>query len=226
MMLGRASRKARPVVRGKSGEDAALWRIFDPEFEGKVEVLACVEGEEGFNLTIRDNFRIADHDAMQAPLPQSKGTVDNFSTCFVKKMALLICSLDGLHAGDLGALGDPDANGVPKKQVEKTVWFRQTKKHETIVVPPLVPQVAGISHTSFRRYTDYVVVFDTLEGLGVPGGGAAAGGSSAVSKPAGEEKKRKVEEKAAGAGEKKRTRLQMKRTTAVSQPKLAAVAGK
>ncbi|KAM0031788.1 hypothetical protein Hdeb2414_s0017g00513021 [Helianthus debilis subsp. tardiflorus] len=39
MMLGRMSRKARPVVREKSGEDAPLWRIFDPGFKGKVEVL-------------------------------------------------------------------------------------------------------------------------------------------------------------------------------------------
>ncbi|MFS7923011.1 hypothetical protein Hanom_Chr03g00255791 [Helianthus anomalus] len=174
MMLGRASRKARPVVREKSGEDATLWRIFDPEFEGKVEVLACEEGEEGFNLTIHNNFRIPDRDALQTPLPQGKG--------------------------DLGALGDPDAKGVPKKQA------------------------TGISRTSFRRYTDYVVVSDTLEALGVPGGGAAAAGSSAGSKPAGEKKKRKVEEKAAGAGEKKRPRLQTKRITAVSQPKTAVVA--
>ncbi|KAJ0442983.1 hypothetical protein HanIR_Chr16g0815561 [Helianthus annuus] len=140
-------------------------------------------------------------------------------------MAPLICSFDGLHVGDLGALGDSDAKGVSKKQVEKTMRFRQMKKHEPAVVPPLVPQVAGISRTSFRRYTDYVVVSDTLEGLGVPGGGAGAGGSSAGSKPAGE-KKRKVQEKAAGAGEKKGPRLQTKWTTVVSQPKPAVMAGK
>ncbi|MFS8016675.1 hypothetical protein Hanom_Chr15g01371351 [Helianthus anomalus] len=44
MMLGRMSRKARPVVREKSGEDAPLWRIFDPGFKGKVEVLVCTDG--------------------------------------------------------------------------------------------------------------------------------------------------------------------------------------
>ncbi|KAF5760892.1 hypothetical protein HanXRQr2_Chr16g0758761 [Helianthus annuus] len=138
---------------------------------------------------------------MGAPLPQSKG--------------------------DLGALGDPDAKGVPKKQVEKGVRFRQKKKHEPAVIPPLVPQVAGISHTHFRRYTDYVVVSDTLEGLGVLGGGAAAGGSSVGSKPADEKKKkRKVEEKAADAGERKRPRLRTTRTTAVLQPKPAVVTGK
>ncbi|KAM0005261.1 hypothetical protein Hdeb2414_s0215g00836211 [Helianthus debilis subsp. tardiflorus] len=141
-------------------------------------------------------------------------------------MAPLICSFDGLHAGDLGALGDSDAKGVPKKQVEKPVRIRQRKKHEPAVVPPLVPQAAGISYSRFRRYTDYMVVSDTLEGLGVLGGGAAAGGSAAGSKPADEKRKRKVEEKAAGAGEKKRPRVQTKRTTAVSQTKPAVVAGK
>ncbi|KAM0007060.1 hypothetical protein Hdeb2414_s0154g00815661 [Helianthus debilis subsp. tardiflorus] len=203
MMLTRPSRKARPVVREKSGEDAALWRIFDPDFKGKVEILACAEGEEGFNLTICDNFLILDRDAMKAPLPQGKG--------------------------NLGALVDFDVKGAPKKQVEKTVWGRHSKKPEPAVVPPLVPHVAGISYSRFHRYTNYVVMSDTLEGLGVPGGGAAAGGSSAGSKPADEKKKkkkRKVEEKAVGAGKKKRPRLQTKRTTAISQTKPAIVAAR
>ncbi|KAJ0566667.1 hypothetical protein HanPSC8_Chr06g0247651 [Helianthus annuus] len=75
MMLTRMSRKSRPVVREKSGEDAALWRIFASDFKGKVEVLACADGEESFNLIIRDNFRIPDREAMEAPLPQGKGIV-------------------------------------------------------------------------------------------------------------------------------------------------------
>ncbi|MFS7910563.1 hypothetical protein Hanom_Chr02g00107741 [Helianthus anomalus] len=72
MMLGRMSRKARPVVREKVA-DAPIWRIFDPGFKGKVEVVACADGEEGFNFTIRDNFRIPDREAMEAKLPQGKG---------------------------------------------------------------------------------------------------------------------------------------------------------
>ncbi|KAJ0600689.1 hypothetical protein HanIR_Chr03g0119981 [Helianthus annuus] len=102
--------------------------------------------------------------------------------------------------GDLGALGDRDTKGVPKKQVEKGVRFHQKKKHEPAVVPPLVPQ-----------------------GLGVPGGGAAAGGSSVGSKPADEKKKRKVEEKAAGAGKRKRPRLGTTRIATVTQPKPVVV---
>ncbi|KAJ0737538.1 hypothetical protein HanLR1_Chr06g0208121 [Helianthus annuus] len=67
MMLGRMSRKARPVVREK------VVRMFCPDLKGKVVVLACEDGEEGFNYTIRDNFRLPERDAMQAVLPQGKG---------------------------------------------------------------------------------------------------------------------------------------------------------
>ncbi|KAJ0800242.1 hypothetical protein HanPI659440_Chr03g0100781 [Helianthus annuus] len=101
---------------------------------------------------------------------------------------------------------------VPKKHVEKPARGRGKKKPEGSVAPPLVSQVAGISRSCYRRYTDYVVVSDTLEGLGLPGGGAAAGGTSAGSKPAGE-KKRKPEEKDAASGVKKRRRIQTKRST-------------
>ncbi|KAF5769185.1 hypothetical protein HanXRQr2_Chr14g0645351 [Helianthus annuus] len=72
------------------------------------------------------------------------------------------------------------------------------KKPEAPVVPPLVPQAAG--------------------------GGAAAVGTFVGSKPAGE-KKRKQEEKAADAGGKKRSRIQIKRITAVSQVKPVVAAG-
>ncbi|MFS7972383.1 hypothetical protein Hanom_Chr09g00844091 [Helianthus anomalus] len=189
-MLTRMNRKTKPVVWEQSGEDAALWRIFDPDFEGKVETVACADDEDGFNVTIHDNFRVPVEASLAVEMPQGKG--------------------------DLGDLGDLDAKGVPKKQVVKGMRFRQRKKHEPAVVPPLVSQAAGISCSHFRRYTDYVVVSDTLEGLSVPGGGAAAGGSSAGSEPADEKKKRKPVEKAAGAGEWKRSRLQTKRTIVVS----------
>ncbi|MFS8007340.1 hypothetical protein Hanom_Chr14g01259881 [Helianthus anomalus] len=89
MMLTRMNKKSRPVVWEKSGEDAALWRIFDPDFEGKVVTVACVDDEDGFNVIIRDNFWVPTEAALAVGLPQGKG--------------------------DLGALGDPDAKGVPKK---------------------------------------------------------------------------------------------------------------
>ncbi|KAF5809459.1 hypothetical protein HanRHA438_Chr04g0167541 [Helianthus annuus] len=141
MMLGRMSRNARPVVREKSGgkclfpctrlltflflllsfvnvlsEDAPLWRMFCPDFKGEVAILACADGEEGFNRTIRDNFRVPDQGSLEVVLPQGKW--------------------------DPGALGDPAATGVPKQPVQKigVKRFRKQKKpHELVVVPPLVP---------------------------------------------------------------------------------------
>ncbi|MFS7902916.1 hypothetical protein Hanom_Chr01g00017081 [Helianthus anomalus] len=119
MMLGRMSRKARPVVREKSGEDSPLWRLFDPGFEGKVEVLACADDEDGFNVTIRDNFWVPAEAALAVELPQGKGS--------------------------LGALEDPDGIGFPKQRMEKhgDKKLRMKKPHEPVVIPPLVSQVAG-----------------------------------------------------------------------------------
>ncbi|KAL9999904.1 hypothetical protein Hdeb2414_s0455g00897571 [Helianthus debilis subsp. tardiflorus] len=160
MMLGRMSRKARPF-------EAPLWRMFHPDFKGNVEVLACADDEEGFNFIIRDNFRLPEWEAMEAELPQGKG--------------------------NLGALGDSDATGVSKnhgvKHGDKRLC-KPKKPHEPVVVPHLVLEVAGISRIRLCKYDDYVVVSDTLEGLGVPGGGAAMGESSAGSKPAGHKKRK------------------------------------
>ena len=72
-------------------------------------------------------------------------------------------------------------------------------------MPHLVPQVAGISHSSFRRHKDYVIVSDTLKGLGTAAGSQSGAG------------KRPVEETAAGAGGPKRRRLQSKRTVPTSK---------
>ncbi|KAJ0584500.1 hypothetical protein HanRHA438_Chr05g0223011 [Helianthus annuus] len=122
-------------------EDAPLWRMFCPDFKGEVEIVACADGEEGFNRTIRDNFRLPDRAALEAVLPQGKGIVD------------------------LGALGDPAAMGVPKQAEPKISDKRARKKktHEAVVIPLLVPEVAGISRTRLCKYDDYVVVSDTLE---------------------------------------------------------------
>ena len=84
-------------------------------------------------------------------------------------------------------------------------------------------QAAGTYRSCYRRYTDYVVVSDTLEGLGVLGSGAAAGGTAAGPPVVG--KKREPEQKAAGGGELKRRKLQSKRA-APAQKKPAVAAGK
>ncbi|MFS7927417.1 hypothetical protein Hanom_Chr04g00308821 [Helianthus anomalus] len=171
--------------------------MFCPDFKGKIVVLPCEDGEEGFNVTIRDNFRVPTQDALEVEL--------------------------SLDKGNLGALGDPDGTGVPKQHLEKhgDKKFRRAKKpHELVVIPPLVPEVESISRIRLRKYNDYVVVSDTLEGLGVPRGGAAAGGSSVGSKPA-DDKKRKGD--ASAAGGQKGPKLRRTRTAAISQPKPAVV---
>ncbi|KAF5764843.1 hypothetical protein HanXRQr2_Chr15g0696751 [Helianthus annuus] len=132
MMLTRPDRKARTVVREKSGEDAALWMMFDPDFKGKVELLPCRE-REGFNLEIVGNFRVPTRDVLNAPLPQGKG--------------------------NLGALGKFEAKTVPKKHaekkhVEKPARGRGKKNLGGSVAPPLGSQVAG------TRGEDYSSFFD------------------------------------------------------------------
>ncbi|KAM0003873.1 hypothetical protein Hdeb2414_s0264g00851881 [Helianthus debilis subsp. tardiflorus] len=149
-------------------EDAPLWRMFCLDFKGEIAIVACVDGEEGFNRTIRDNIRLPDRDALQAGVAARQ------------------------RHRDLGALGYPVAVGVPKQHVQKMgdKRLRKKKMHEAVVVPPLVLEVAGVPRTRLRKYDDSVVLSDTLEGLGVPGGAAAAGGSSVGAKPV-DDKKRK-----------------------------------
>ncbi|KAJ0693237.1 hypothetical protein HanPI659440_Chr15g0594911 [Helianthus annuus] len=200
IMIGRLSRNARPVLRENSGEEAPLWRMFCPDFKGKVEILTYAEGEEGWNRTIIGNFRMPDQAALNAVLPEGKG--------------------------DLGALGDPAVAGVPKQTVLKFSDKRQrkTKKpHEAVVVPPLVPEVAGIPRTRLRKYDGYVVVSDTLEGLGVPGGAAAAGGSTTGAEPVDVKKRRRDAPVASGQ---KAPKLRKTRATAVPKPKPSVTTGK
>uniref|UniRef100_A0A251SLB1 Transposase (putative) gypsy type domain-containing protein n=1 Tax=Helianthus annuus TaxID=4232 RepID=A0A251SLB1_HELAN len=203
-MMLRMSKNSKPVVRVKSGENAPAWRMFAPDFLGTVETVVCADGEEDHNTIIRSNFRVPTEAALAVELPSGKG--------------------------DLGALGDPEAKGVPKRQTVKGVRFRQKKIKEVTTVPHLVPQAAGISHSSFRRHKDYVIVSDTLEGLGIAAesrSGAAkkqaeeavAGGTAAGPPVIGE--KRRPEQKAAGGIETKRRRLVTKRSAPT--PKKPAV---
>ncbi|KAJ0717225.1 hypothetical protein HanPI659440_Chr13g0521201 [Helianthus annuus] len=77
MMIGRLNRKARPVLREKNDdgltEEAPLWRMFCPDFEGKVDIVTCGAGEEGWNRTIICSFRMPDEAALNAVLPGGKG---------------------------------------------------------------------------------------------------------------------------------------------------------
>ncbi|KAJ0457376.1 hypothetical protein HanIR_Chr15g0773001 [Helianthus annuus] len=53
---GRLDKKARPVLREKNQVEAPLWRMFCPDFEGKIEIEKCGPDEEGWNQTILSNF--------------------------------------------------------------------------------------------------------------------------------------------------------------------------
>ncbi|KAJ0753558.1 hypothetical protein HanPI659440_Chr09g0337151 [Helianthus annuus] len=122
MMLTRPDRKARPVLREKSGEYAVgLWRMFEPDFEGKVELIPC-DVREGFNLEIVGNFRVPTRDVMNAPVPEGEGTL-----------------------GDLGKyeVKTGPKKHVERKQVKKPARGRGKEKTEGSVAPPLVSQAAG-----------------------------------------------------------------------------------
>ncbi|KAJ0699991.1 hypothetical protein HanOQP8_Chr10g0362471 [Helianthus annuus] len=223
MMLTRPDRKARPVLREKSGgklftlcyfpyflslvvtcmhvsaDAVGLWRMFEPDFEGRVELIA-VELKKGFNLEILSNFRVPSHAVLDAPvLGDARGILADLGK-FEKRI--------------------PKKN-AEKKPVKKTARGRGKGSSEGSVAPSSVSEAAGTYRSCYRGYTDYVVVSDTLEGLGVIGSGAAAGGTAVVPPVVGE--KRGPEQKAAGGGEPKRRRLQTKRVApAQKKPAVAA----
>ncbi|KAM0070672.1 hypothetical protein Hdeb2414_s0001g00015861 [Helianthus debilis subsp. tardiflorus] len=119
--------------------------MFCPDFEGKIEIEKCGQDEEGWNETILSNFRVPSEVALDLLLPEG--------------------------IGYLGALGDPDATGVPKVTTNLVVDKQRRKKkaNATVTLPPLVLEAAATFRHHLRKYKDYVVVFDTLEGLSVPG---------------------------------------------------------
>ncbi|KAJ0493976.1 hypothetical protein HanPI659440_Chr12g0466561 [Helianthus annuus] len=67
--------------------DVALWRMFAPDFEGKVKLRPCGE-REGYNLEIVGNFRVPERGVLNAPLPQGKGMIYSLCNCFVREFTL------------------------------------------------------------------------------------------------------------------------------------------
>ncbi|KAF5761681.1 hypothetical protein HanXRQr2_Chr16g0767861 [Helianthus annuus] len=200
MMLTRPDRKAMPVLREKSGVDAVgLWRMFEPDFEGRVELIS-VELKKGFNLEILSNFRVPTRAMLDAPAPGDARATFADLRKFEKR-------IPKKHA--------------EKKTVKKAARGRGKGRAEGSVAPSSVSEAAGTYRSCYRGYTDYVVVSDTLEGLGVIGSGAAVGGTATGPPVVGE--KRRPEQKAAGGGEPKRRRLQSKRAApAQKKPAVAA----
>ncbi|KAF5802108.1 hypothetical protein HanXRQr2_Chr06g0255751 [Helianthus annuus] len=194
MILSRPDRKERPVLREQGGADAVgLWRMFEPDFKGQVELIA-VELKKGFNLEILKNFRVPSKAVLDAPVPgDARGVLADLGK-FEKRVP---------------------KKTVEKKTVKKTVRGRGKGSVEGSAAPSSVFEAAGTYQSCSRGYTDYVVVSDTLEGLGVIGSGLAAGGTAVVPPVVGE--KRGPEQKAAGGGEPKRRRLQTRRVAPVQK---------
>ena len=50
-----------------SADAVGLWRMFEPDFKGQVELIA-VELKKGFNLEILKNFRVPSKAVLDAPV--------------------------------------------------------------------------------------------------------------------------------------------------------------
>ncbi|KAJ0622005.1 hypothetical protein HanIR_Chr01g0015211 [Helianthus annuus] len=174
MMLSRPDRRARPVLREKSGEKAVgLWRMFEPDFEGRVDLVACGQ-LEGFNLEIVGNFRVPTREILNAPVRGNKGTL-----------------------GDLGKFKvkvGPKKH-VERKQVKKPARGRGKEKTEGSTAPPLVSQAAGFGCSRCGAAIGGTAAGSTVAGEKRKPEQAAAGG--------GELKRRKLQSKRTGPTQKK-----------------------
>ncbi|MFS8000232.1 hypothetical protein Hanom_Chr12g01175921 [Helianthus anomalus] len=196
MMLGRMNRNARPVVREKN-EDAPLWRMFCPDIKGKVVVLACEDGEEGFNRSIRNNSRVPDQAALMVELPQGKVKLFIFALLFFKQLIPDDCLLMNETQGILVPWGTLLQRVFPNSTCRRwaTSDFANRRNHMSRLLFLLWCQ------RWFR----------------------GCGGSSVGVKPV-DDKKRKGD--APVAGGKKGLKLRRTRTIAIPQLKPAVTTGK
>ncbi|KAJ0508111.1 hypothetical protein HanIR_Chr11g0513671 [Helianthus annuus] len=151
MMLTRPDRKARPVLREKSGVDAVgLWRMFEPDFKGQVDLIP-VELREGFNIEIVGNFRVPKRDVLRAPVPEGEKAILADLGKFEKRIP---------------------KKHVEKKQVKKTTRGRGKGRAEGSDAPSLVSQAAGSGAAAGGTAASPPVVGDKRE----PEQKAAGGG--------------------------------------------------
>ncbi|KAJ0908583.1 hypothetical protein HanRHA438_Chr00c11g0848661 [Helianthus annuus] len=118
-----------------------------------------------------------------------------------------------------------EGKGVPKVFANLVVDKQRRKKkaHVAVTLPPLVPEAAGTFHPRLRKYEDYAVVSDTLEGLSVGVGSSVASGAIAGTKPV-DDKKQKGD--TTDAGGEKAPKFRKTRSTAVPKHKPASSASK
>ncbi|MFS7977959.1 hypothetical protein Hanom_Chr10g00910071 [Helianthus anomalus] len=84
--------------------------------------------------------------------------------------------------GKFGALGDPSCNAV-KTAPTVVVMAGKAKKTEKPVTAPVKQVASGTFCPRIRNSEDYIIVFNTLEGLGVPGSYSGVGGAGACTGP-------------------------------------------
>ncbi|MFS7922792.1 hypothetical protein Hanom_Chr03g00253161 [Helianthus anomalus] len=127
MMLTRRNKRSKPVVPEKSGG-------MMPPYGGCSPRISRVRLKQFFVRMARRSLMLS---------------LEITSGCLLRPHWKLSCRgakvylgilLTCDNNGDLGALRDPEAKGVPKRQVVKGVRFRQKKIPEVTVVPHLVPQ--------------------------------------------------------------------------------------
>ncbi|KAJ0877732.1 hypothetical protein HanRHA438_Chr10g0431741 [Helianthus annuus] len=98
-----------------------LWRMFEPDFKGQVELIA-VELKKGFNLEILSNFRVPSRAVLDAPVPgDARGILADLGK-FEKRIP---------------------KKTVEKKPVKKTVRGRGKGSAEGSVAPSSVSEAAG-----------------------------------------------------------------------------------
>ncbi|XP_035836222.1 uncharacterized protein LOC110911591 [Helianthus annuus] len=104
-----------------SVDAVGLWRMFEPDFKGQVELIA-VELKKGFNLEILKNFRVPSKAVLEAPVPgDARGVLADLGK-FEKRVP---------------------KKTVEKKTVKKTVRGRGKGSVEGSAAPSSVFEAAG-----------------------------------------------------------------------------------
>ncbi|XP_021995681.1 uncharacterized protein LOC110892848 [Helianthus annuus] len=126
---------------------SGLWRMFEPDFKGKVELIP-VELREGFNLEIVGNFRVPKRDVLQEPVPEGEKAILADLGKFEKRIP---------------------KKHVEKKQVKKTARCRGKEKAEGSVAPPPGSQAAEPEDAVYSLFdAPFSPSHTTAAGAGVP----------------------------------------------------------
>ncbi|MFS7993361.1 hypothetical protein Hanom_Chr12g01093151 [Helianthus anomalus] len=139
MMLRKKTGGKEEAFCKEKGEVVRFRRSFPEDFEGKIAVEECGEGEQGLYEATVAGFQVPDLTALKALLPQVQGNVSMFVYIFSFESDILEEIV--FAAGKLGALGDPSAvagGGKAGKTVHSVVaMVGKAKKPEKLVTIPV-----------------------------------------------------------------------------------------